>query len=161
MLALQNPVSQRFERGAGTPTRTPGEEALWRAPATAAAHNLREPDCVALSALGAEALSGRFKSWRGASGRRYIFSVYDWRCCPAYCDAVFLAIAVGRDGQRRILAIADTGAFPEPVVANAAARFAHAGGRVEFHVHLLAASPANRRETIADLAALAPHACRS
>ncbi len=129
------------------------------APPTAAL--LAEPDGEPLAALTGEALSPRFRSWRGASGRRYIVSVYDPQACPAYCDAVLIAAAVDLDGRRRALAFVDTGVFPEPVVARAAKSLSRIAERVEFHLHLLAASPAERRAALDDLSAAAPYAARS
>ena len=44
-------------------------------------------------------LSARFRHWRGASGRRYLFSVFPLRSisasegCPRYREAVILAVA--------------------------------------------------------------------
>ena len=86
-----------------------------REPAPSTAPRSPAPDGEPLAALAEEALSPRFRSWRGASGRRYIVSVYDPAACPAYCDAVLIAAAASPEGRRRPLALLDTGAFPEPV----------------------------------------------
>jgi hypothetical protein len=129
------------------------------APSTAAL--LAETEGEPLAALTGETLSPRFCSWRGASGRRYIVSVYDARACPGYCDAVLIAASVGVDGRRRPLALADTGVFPEPVLARAAKSLANVGERLEFHLHLLAASSAERCAALDDLSAAAPYAARS
>ena len=114
-----------------------------------------------LAALADDALSPRFCAWRGASGRRYIASVYEADLCPAYCDAALIAVAAYAGGRRRILALADTGVFPEPVVARLAQTLAPLAERLEFHLHLLAANPADRRAALDDLAAAAPYAARN
>ena len=127
------------------------------APPTAPCFAEGEP----LAALADDALSPRFCAWRGASGRRYIASVYEADLCPAYCDAALIAVATDPDGRRRILALADTGVFPEPVVARLAQSLAPLAERLEFHLHLLAANPADRRAALDDLAAAAPYAARN
>jgi hypothetical protein len=69
MLALRDPVLP-------WPAEAPalnGDRRPEAAPPTAA--GLVETGGEALAALGDEALAPRFRSWRGASGRRYIVSV--------------------------------------------------------------------------------------
>ena len=105
-----------------------------------------------LKALAKSALTARFCSWRGRSGKRYVFSVYEPARCPAFCDAVLLAVTREPSGRRRVVAALDTGAFPEPVLG--AAKGAH-GAHVralEFHLHLLAADRSEREAVRADLA---------
>ena len=114
----------------------------------------RFPDSAPLQALAEGGLRAKFRSWRGASGRRYVFSVYDRHSCPAYSDAVLVVASALADGDRKIVFAADTGCFPDMVVAKAAAKFA---GAFEFHVHLLARAPDERRAVIADIS----HAGRS
>ena len=133
----------------------------WPEPAPPTAPYFAETDAEPLASLADEPLSPRFCAWRGASGRRYIASVYDARACPAYCDAALIAVAAAPDGRRHIVALADTGAFPEPVVARLARTPAPLAGRLELHLHLLAATTAERRAALDDLAAAAPHAARS
>jgi hypothetical protein len=122
--------------------------------------SLAEPGAAPLAALADEGLSPRFCAWRGASGRRYIFSAYPAAACPAYCDAVLIAVDRDFAGRRRAVAFLDTGTFPEPVLARAAKSLAALGDRLEFHLHLLAATAQQRAATIADLAAAA-HPARS
>ena len=107
---------------------------------------------AALAALAGLPFSSRFCSWTGLSGRRYVFSVYPASTCPAFCHAVLLAAV--RDGPRRlrIVSVRDTGAFPEPVVARAQREFRAFGPGLEFHLHLLPSSSADRAATITDLA---------
>jgi hypothetical protein len=104
-----------------------------------------------LSALAGDPLAGRFRHWRGLSGRRYIFSVYDQPSCPAYDDAILIVAAVEANETRRIVFISDTGALPELTIARARKAAAAVGGPVEFHVHLLAGLRAERRAAMEDL----------
>jgi hypothetical protein len=107
----------------------------------------------ALSALAGTPLAQRFCSWRGLSARRYVFSVYPASDCPAFCDAVMLAAVRDDAGRLRVLSVRDTGAFPEPVVARAERELRAYGPGLEFHLHLLASSPAERAAAVTDLAA--------
>jgi hypothetical protein len=106
-----------------------------------------------LAALAGEGLGVRFRGWRGASGKRYIFSVYESADCPAYCDAVLMAVAVGWDGERRIIAMTDTSGFPEPNVSRLLRRGSEIAEPVEYHVHLLAKTAAERAAVIEDIEA--------
>src|ERR1700751_4773293 len=105
-----------------------------------------------LAALAGMTISSRFCSWVGLSGRRYVFSVYPALECPAFCDAVLLAAIRDMTGQRRAILVRDTGAFPESVLADARRERRVFGPGLEFHLHLLAASPTERAATVADLA---------
>jgi hypothetical protein len=155
MMALLDALSPR-------PADAPLRQAdRWPEPAPSTAPFLAEADAEPLAALNGQSLSPRFCSWRGASGRRYIVSVYDARACPAYCDAVLIAAAVDAGGRRRALAFADTGVFPEPVLARAVQSLSDIAEGVEFHLHLLAATPAERRAALDDLRAAAPYAARN
>ena len=82
-----------------------------------------------------------------------MFSIYSSAACPAYDHAVLIGAGVAADGGRNILFIADTGAFPEPVLAQARAILAKAGMRVELHVHVLAESSVERAALIDDISA--------
>jgi hypothetical protein len=92
-----------------------------------------------------------------------MFSVYTADSCPAYDQAILVGAAVEPDGARRILFIADTGAFPEPVLDRARRLMASARSKVEFHVHLLALSPRDRKAIMDDLSSPSDSAllCRS
>jgi len=123
---------------------------VW-SPAPPTCLEVRESEALPLAALERSDLAGRYSHWLGASGRRYMFSVYAPSSCPAYCDAVLVVAKVDVYGRRSIVAIEDTGAFPDPAVSRAAHMALAAGGKAELHLHLLAASRAQRREAIADL----------
>ena len=105
-----------------------------------------------LAALEGMPISSRFCSWVGLSGRRYVFSVYPALGCPAFRDAVLLAVVRDMTGQRRVVSVRETGPFPEPVVEKAQRELRAFGPGLEFHLHLLATSPAERAVTVADLA---------
>src|SRR5580658_3801617 len=105
-----------------------------------------------LAALAGTPLAPRFCSWSGLSGRRYVFSVYPASDCPAFCDAVLLTAVLDDAGRLRVLSVCDTGAFPEPVVARAERELRAYGPGLEFHLHLLASSRADRAAAVADLA---------
>ena len=105
-----------------------------------------------LAALEGMPISSRFCSWLGLSGQRYVFSVYSALECPAFPDAVLLAAVRDMTGQRRIVSMRETGAFPEPVLAEMQYELRAFCPGLEFHLHLLASSPAERAATVADLA---------
>ena len=105
-----------------------------------------------LAALEGMPISSRFCSWVGLSGRRYVFSVYPASECPAFRDAVLLTVIRDMTGQRRVISVRETGPFPEPVVAKAQRELRAFGPGLEFHLHLLATSPAEQAVTVADLA---------
>ena len=105
-----------------------------------------------LAALEGMPISSRFCSWVGLSGQRYVFSVYPASECPAFRDAVLLAVVRDMTGQRRVVSVRETGPFPEPVVEKAQRELLAFGPGLEVHLHLLATSPAERAATVADLA---------
>jgi hypothetical protein len=126
-----------------------GGAAPWIAPVSNRQGKTRDSSLAALAGM---SISSRFCSWIGLSGRRYIFSVYQAADCPAFRDAVLLAAIRDMTGQRRVVSVWETGAFPEPVVAKAQHELRAFGPGVELHLHLLTTSPAERRATVADLA---------
>jgi hypothetical protein len=142
-----------YENGASTIDWTTGVSEGDAAPWIAAVSNrqgkIRDSS---LAALAGTSISSRFCSWLGLSGRRYIFSVYQAADCPAFRDAVLLAAVRDMTGERRVVSVWETGAFPEPVLAKAQRALSAYGPGVEFHLHLLTTSPAERRATVADLA---------
>ena len=108
-----------------------------------------------LPALADEITNDRFRSWRGISGERYIFSVYDSQHCPAYCDAVVIAVVVDKGGARCPVAFVETGNFPEPVLSQLRRSCAPSAWALEFHVHLLAKTAEERGSILEDLRAAA------
>src|SRR5262245_47549302 len=51
-------------------------------------------------------LPARLHFWRGASGRRYVHSVYSLIECPPLPRALYLLVQRNRDGRREVLHIA-------------------------------------------------------
>ncbi len=108
-------------------------------------------EALTLAALADTPLASRFCSWPGLSVRRYIFSVYRWSECPPFCHAVLLTAVRGDAGRRQALSVFDTGDFPEPALLRAKRDLSAYGARLEFHLHLLASSAAERESVLADL----------
>ena len=104
-----------------------------------------------LRALEGEGFADRFRTWIGASGRRYVFSVFEPTDCPAYCGAVLIAAVVEANGERRAIRFADTGEFPEPALSSMMRVCSAATERFEFHLHLLADAASERRAILEDL----------
>ena len=121
---------------------------------------LVSPSDAPLAGLAGTDLSRRFRHWRGESGRRYLFSVFPLAPSvhgeevPRFADAVVMAVARDATGERRILAIDETGALPELFYESARLRAAAAAGADEVHVHLLSDTAASRMAVVADLGAL-------
>jgi hypothetical protein len=111
-----------------------------------------------LDCLSGGALAARFHAWHGASGHRYVCSVYGVdRTDPAaglpdLDDAVVIAVALDPRDARSCVGIfefcmKDGG---RDRASHAVERALAAGAR-EWHVHLLATSPEARRAVIRDL----------
>ena len=118
------------------------------------------PSDQPLAGLAGSDLSERFRSWCGISGRRYIFSVFNEAAGPgsasdsSFSDAVVIAASRDRNGARRIVHIATTDGMPELLFRGRALAQARESGATEIHVHLLAASRAERRAIVEDLSLL-------
>ncbi len=129
-----------------------GPEHDTRGPRTNTAGD-REPCRRAYAALSQTPFAGRFVSWLGLTGKSYVFSVYAAADCPAFCDAVVVAVERNERGDPHRMAVFDTGAFPEPVMARVLAELGPDADGHELHVHLLARTASERREALADLEA--------
>lgn len=112
-----------------------------------------------LAGLAGSDLSRRFRHWRGASGRRHLFSVFPIGVpcpgeeAPRFADAVVLAVGRDSAGERRILAMDETSTLPELFYDSARFRAAIGAGADEIHVHLLTDSADGRAAVLRDLAA--------
>ncbi len=98
-------------------------------------------------------LNDRFHFWSGASGRRYVHSVYDLLDCPEVPAANFLLVYRDEKGRRSVLAI---GHLKHSAGSLNLAEIRHRGARLganEVHVHLLAPSAHERRVVELDLRA--------
>ncbi len=115
------------------------------------------PSAIPLAGLAGTDLSRRFRHWRGASGKRHLFSVFPigLPCpgeeAPRFADAVVLAVGPDAAGERRILAMDETGPLPELFYDSARFRAAVSEGADEIHVHLLTESAAGRAALLRDL----------
>ena len=107
-----------------------------------------------LPGLAGSGLAGRFRHWHGASGRRYLFSVYPFLGAdlPAlFEDAVVLAVRRGPGSERAVLHADETAVLPELYYANALFQDALRRGVNEIHVHLLTDDGAVRAAIVRDL----------
>ncbi|XSG81960.1 MAG: hypothetical protein ACPW61_12940 [Methyloligella sp. ZOD6] len=98
-----------------------------------------------------EAFRQAFHYWRGASGRRYLHSVYSLIGCPALPQANYILVRRDEDGSRTPLAIGETTGDASSL--NLAA-LRHQGAKLganEVHIHLLAETDAERADVCDDL----------
>ena len=111
-----------------------------------------------LAALSQTGLERLFHSWRGASGHRYICSVYDVDQPPAFDCSRAVVIAVRRDaaGEASIAFVFQPDAQDgvQDSLGLWTLRARQCGAR-EWHVHLLAASAEERKLAARDLSASA------
>jgi hypothetical protein len=92
----------------------------------------------------------RFWYWTGASGRKYIHSVYTLEDCPPLPGAVF--IGVRREGPLRIvMGIGRFTQFWEGTLGSGDLASLRTSGADEIHVHLLAKSPEVANAILDDL----------
>ena len=108
-----------------------------------------EPALVCAEAAFAQA----FHYWRGASGRRYLHSVYTLIGCPALPRANYILVRRHEDGTRCPLAFGQT---RDDTASLNLAHLRHQGakfGANEVHIHLLADTADARTLVEADLVA--------
>ena len=108
-----------------------------------------EPALICSEAAFAQA----FHYWRGASGRRYLHSVYSLIGCPALPRANYILVRRDGDGTRSALVFGQT--RDNNVTLNLA-HLRHEGakcGANEVHIHLLAEGADARASVEADLIA--------
>lgn len=95
-----------------------------------------------------------FHYWRGASGRRYLHSVYSLIGCPALPRANYILVRRHEDGTREALAFGQT---KDEAHSLNLAHLRHQGakrGANEVHLHLLAETTEARDLVETDLAAV-------
>jgi len=95
----------------------------------------------------------RFQFWSGASGRRYVHTVYDLLDCPEIPAANFLLVHRDVSGHRAVLAI---GHLKHRAASLNLAEIRHRAARLganEVHIHLLAPSAHERCMVELDLRA--------
>jgi hypothetical protein len=94
-----------------------------------------------------------FHYWRGASGRRYLHSVYTLVGCPAIPQANYILVRRYDDGTRAALAFGQT---RDDAMTLNLAHLRHEGAKIganEVHIHLLAENGDARALVEADLVA--------
>lgn len=92
----------------------------------------------------------RFWYWTGASGRKYIHSVYGPESCPPLPGAIY--VAVRREGPLRIaLAVGRFAPAASGLPGRRDAQRLRASGIDEIHVHLLSKSAEAAERTLDDL----------
>ncbi|GAB4236969.1 MAG: hypothetical protein Kow0032_22480 [Methyloligellaceae bacterium] len=102
---------------------------------------------------GEEGVDQPYHYWRGASGRRYLHTVYSLVECPALPKANYILVHRAEDGSRRPLEIGQTRTDTHTLNL-AHLRFTGARlGANEVHIHLLAESARERARVEADLSA--------
>jgi hypothetical protein len=98
----------------------------------------------AASSAGSERFDGtaefadRFHFWSGASGRRYVHTIYSLLDCPAVPAGNYMLVHRGADGQRHVL---EVGRVTHEATSLNLAEIRRRGaltGANEVHVHLLA-----------------------
>jgi hypothetical protein len=95
----------------------------------------------------------RFHFWSGASGQRYVHTVYSLLDCPEIPAANFLLVHRDASGRRTVLAL---GHVKHGSASLNLAELRHRGARLganEIHIHLLANSAQERRVIELDLRA--------
>lgn len=91
--------------------------------------------------------------WRGASGRRYVHTIFDLITCPRLPACVYMLVRCDLEGRRHVLRIGTVSA--EAWSLNLA-EIRHRGaqlGASEVHAHLLAVDAAARSRIATDLQA--------
>jgi hypothetical protein len=87
---------------------------------------------------GAADLAQRFHFWSGASGRRYVHTIYSLVDCPAVPAGNYILVHRDAEGRRLVLAIGRVGNTAASLnLAEIRRRGAELGAN-EVHVHLLA-----------------------
>lgn len=92
----------------------------------------------------------RFWYWSGASGRKYIHSIYSLDDCPPLPGAIY--VGVRRDGQMRVaVAIGRFTPLWDGTIGNRNLASLQCLGVDEIHVHLLAKSQEASQSILGDL----------
>jgi hypothetical protein len=108
-----------------------------------------EPALVCAEASFAQA----FHYWRGATGRRYLHTVYTLIGCPALPQANYILVRRHDDGSRTPLLFGQT---KDDAVTLNLAHLRHQGAKLganEVHIHLLAEGAGERDQVETDLRA--------
>lgn len=126
---------------------------MWTSQADASETALTGPAEEPALVCAEAAFDQAFHYWRGASGRRYLHSVYSLVGCPALPQANYILVRRHEDGTREALAFGDT---KDDAISLNLAYLRHAGAKIganEVHIHLLAETAHDRALVEADLTA--------
>ena len=93
-----------------------------------------------------------FHYWRGASGKRYLHTVFPLVDCPLIPKVNYILVHCGADGTRRPLAIGQTVSAADSLNLAHLRRTAARLGANEIHIHFLAETAVARAAAEADLA---------
>jgi hypothetical protein len=110
-----------------------------------------------LESLAGGSLASRFHAWRGASGRRYICSVFPADPgapdggLPDFADAIAIAVTCDRDGNRGCISLLLCDAALDPAEREGFVAAGLAEGAVEWHIHLLTVDAQQRRAAAQDI----------
>lgn len=100
-----------------------------------------------------EAVTQSFHYWRGASGRRYLHTVFTLLECPLMPKVNYILVHCGPDGTRRPLDVGRTRSEAESLnLAHLRHKAARLGAN-EIHIHFLSETGAERRAVEVDLGA--------
>ncbi len=124
---------------------------MWTSQADASETALMGPAEEPALVCAEAAFDQAFHYWRGASGRRYLHSVYSLVGCPALPQANYILVRRHEDGSREALAFGDT---KDDAISLNLAHLRHAGAKIganEVHIHLLAETAHDRALVEADL----------
>jgi hypothetical protein len=117
----------------------------------AAAERTRSRFATAQDDIASTPLAARFQFWRGASGERYLHTVYGLLDCPPLPMANYILVKRSGDGRRMALKVAQTTHEAETLnLAEIRHRAANLGAN-EVHVHFLAETAAERQIVDFDL----------
>ncbi len=94
-----------------------------------------------------------FHYWRGASGQRYLHTVFPLFDCPLMSKVNYILVQRGRDGTRRPLDIGQTVSEADSLNLAHLRRRAALLGANEIHIHFLSESVSERVAAEADLSA--------
>jgi hypothetical protein len=90
----------------------------------------------------------RFSFWTGASGKRYIHSVYAVDDCPPLPGAIYLEVAISSQGKRIPVRSGRFSPFWDAALLHSSGRSAAV---TEIHVHLLSNDESESLAVLADL----------
>ena len=93
----------------------------------------------------------RFQFWTGASGTRYVHTVYDLVSCPTLPAANYMLITRSDDGELDVLSIGHVNNQAAPLNLAEVRRHGAELGAKEVHVHLLADDARNAQLIQQDL----------